>query len=278
MEEEVSRYWYNFQHVLTDYIPKIVGAIIILVLGLWVINLLVRLTKRIMIKRDVDKSVSDFLKSLIKWGLTILLVIIVISKLGVPTTSFIAVLGAAGLAIGMALQGSLGNFAGGILILLFKPYRIGDYISAQDISGTVIEISIFTTSLRTDGNQLAIIPNGQLSNEKIINYSVLDKRTEVMEFPIHYLDDTDVAREIIFNIINDHPKVIKDETTKPRVVIGKITENRVYLQAIYQAKTSEFWGVHFEVLDRIKKALDKAGINKMIPRQEIKIVENQNDS
>ncbi len=231
-----------------------------------------------MIKRDVDKSVSDFLKSLIKWGLTILLVIIVISKLGVPTTSFIAVLGAAGLAIDMALQGSLGNFAGGILILLFKPYRIGDYISAQDISGTVIEISIFTTSLRTDGNQLAIIPNGQLSNEKIINYSVLDKRTEVMEFPIHYLDDTDVAREIIFNIINDHPKVIKDETTKPRVVIGKITENRVYLQAIYQAKTSEFWGVHFEVLDRIKKALDKAGINKMIPRQEIKIVENQNDS
>lgn len=273
MDKEVTRYWYDFQHIFIDYIPKVAGALILLILGLWVINMLVRLTRKIMIKREVEKSVATFVVSLTKWGLTVLLIIMVISKLGVPTTSFIAVLGAAGLAIGMALQGSLGNFAGGVLILLFKPYRIGDYISAQGTSGTVIEISIFTTSLRTDGNQLAIIPNGQLSNEKIVNYSVLDRRTEVMDFPVHYLDDQDAARGAIMNVIQNHPKVIKDETTQPKVVISKITEDRVYLQAQYQAKTSEFWSTHFEVLESVKKALDQAGINKILPRQEIRILE-----
>lgn len=274
MEEEVNRYWDQLHTVLAEFLPGVIGAVIILVVGLWAVKLIVKLTKKILEKREVDKSVSTFLASLIKWGLTVLIFIMVISKLGVPTTSFIAVLGAAGLAVGMALQGSLGNFAGGVLILLFKPFRVGDYINGQGISGTVTAISIFTTSLRTDSNQLAIIPNGQLSNEKIINYSTLERRGDALEFTINHQDNLKVAKDAIMEVLITNPGVIKDDNTKPKVVVSAIADKGVVLQAQYLTKTGEFWPTHFEVIENVKRALDTAGINKILPRQEISILEN----
>lgn len=273
MKEEVNKYWDELIRILIDFVPKVVGAIIILIVGLWAINQLSRLFKKLMAKREVDPSVSIFLQSLVKWGLKILLFIIVISKLGVPTTSFVALMGAAGLAVGMALQGSLGNFAGGVLILLFKPYRVGDYINAQGISGTVRGISIFTTTLRTDGNQLAIIPNGQLSNEKIINYSTLDRRGESLEFTINLQDNLKTAKDVIMERAIANPKIIRDETTQPKVVVSKIADNGVVLQLQYLTKTSDFWSTHFQLVEEVKMGLDQAGMNKFVPRREVRILD-----
>lgn len=251
-------YWLHFLEMLKVYIPRVIEAAVILVIGLWIIRIIKRTSRKIMGRREVDESVKRFVYDLIKWLSYVLLFVIVITKLGIPTTSFVAIIGAAGLAVGLALQGSLANFAGGVLILLFRPFKIGDYISAQGISGTVREISIFTTSLRTDGNQLAIIPNGQLSNEKIINYSVLEQRAEMMDFIIGNRDDLNACKNALLEVALKQDRIINDNTSAPKVVVKAINEYIITLQLQYRTKTSDFWATHFTVLEEGKKALDTA--------------------
>ena len=154
-----------------EFIPNLISAVLILVVGLWMIGMINKVFKKMMVRREVEITLRKFLANLINWLLKALLFIVVIQKLGVQNSSFVAILGAAGLAVGLALQGSLSNFAGGVLILLFKPFKVGDFIEAKGIKGTVKEISIFSTSINTFGNELAIVPNGPLYNDNIINYS-----------------------------------------------------------------------------------------------------------
>jgi len=164
-----------------NFVPSLITAVITLVVGLWIIRMINKLVKRFFDKHDYDEALETFLQSLIRAGLKFLLFVLVVTQLGVKSSSLVAMVGAAGLAVGLALQGSLANFAGGVLILLFKPFKVGDFISAQGVDGTVKEISIFTTKINTFGNQVAIVPNGQLSNNNIINYNAEATRRDRSE-------------------------------------------------------------------------------------------------
>ena len=265
----------EFSDRLIELAPELVGALILLLVGLWFIRVILRFVDRITTKRKVDISVANFLSDILKWTLRIMLFLMVISKLGINTTSFIAVLGAAGLAVGMALQGSLANFAGGILIIIFKPFKVGDYITAQDISGTVREISIFTTKLTTTTNQVAVIPNGALSNGKVINFSTLPHRREMMDIEIDYSDDIKKAKDVILALAMDHPKIIKDESIQPmpQIMVTQLGSSGIILNLRYWTDLGDFWEVRFHMLESIKNALDVEGISIPYPQQDIRIKE-----
>jgi len=265
----------EFSDRLIELAPELVGALILLLVGLWFIRVILRFVDRITTKRKVDISVANFLSDILKWTLRIMLFLMVISKLGINTTSFIAVLGAAGLAVGMALQGSLANFAGGILIIIFKPFKVGDYITAQDISGTVREISIFTTKLTTTTNQVAVIPNGALSNGKVINFSTLPHRREMMDIEIDYSDDIKKAKDVILALAMDHPKIIKDESIQPmpQIMVTQLGSRGIILNLRYWTDLGDFWEVRFHMLESIKNTLDVEGISIPYPQQDIRIKE-----
>lgn len=268
LEEYTNAFIRNF----IAFLPELIGAALLLIIGIWVIRLIMRFINRIMSKRNLDVSVAEFLHDIILWGLRIILIIAVISKLGIPTTSFIAALGAAGLAIGMALQGSLANFAGGVLIIIFKPFRVGDYITAQGVSGTVDEISIFTTKLITDTNQMAVIPNGNLSNDKVLNYSTLPHRREMMDIEIDYGENIHKAKEIILQIINKHPDIIKEGQPAPMVLVKELGKHGVILQLRYWTTTGDFWATRWDILEQIKKTLEVEDIKIPYEQKQIHIV------
>ena len=193
----------------------------------------------------------------------------VVTNLGVESASLVAIIGAAGLAIGLALQGSLSNFAGGVLILLLKPFKVGDFISAQGIDGTVKEISIFNTKLNTFGNQLAIIPNGKLSNDNIINYTEEGLRRENIIFGIGYDDDIKRAKEILLSLVNEQAEVIQLEGKMPMVVVSELGDSSVNLSVRYWANIDDFWNLRFLILEEGKARLEAAGINIPYPQRDV---------
>jgi small conductance mechanosensitive channel len=206
----MEKYIADLKDSLLEYIPSVIVAIFILVVGLFLIGIVIKSSKRIMANKGVDLKLQKFLGNLGSWILKILLFITVISQLGITTTSFAAIIAAGGLAIGLALQGSLANFTGGVLIIIFKPIKIGDFIEAQDQSGTVKEIEIFTTKLNTTDNKEIIIPNGALSNGNIVNYSTKASRRVDFTFGVSYASDIKKTKEILFGILNSHPLVLKE--------------------------------------------------------------------
>lgn len=261
--------WDQFIKWLWEFVPGAISSILILVIGLWVIKFSTRMLRKFFKKKDYDETLEKFLYDLISMGLKILLVILVITQLGVKSSSLVAILGAAGLAVGLALQGSLANFAGGVLILFFKPFKIGDFISAQGVEGTVKEISIFTTKLNTFGNQLAIIPNGKLSNDNIINYSVEGKRRDKIDIGISYDSTIKTAKEILLKLINEQEQVIQDPI--PVVVVSELGDSAITLSLRYWTLTEHFWDIHFYTLEEAKKRLDAAGISIPFPQTDIHI-------
>lgn len=253
----------QFKEVVVDYAPKIIAALIILIVGLFIINMMVRLAKRIMKKRGIDATLQKFLGNLLSWTLKILLFVIVASKLGVETTSFAAVIGAAGLAIGLALQGSLSNFAGGVLIMIFKPFKIGDLIEAQGVIGVVKEIQIFTTHLNTPTNKLAIIPNGSLSNGNIINYTAEGKLRIDHVIGVSYDADIKQTKEVLMNILTSNDKVLKDPA--PAITVTELADSSVNFAVRPWVNVADYWDVYFDVLENAKIELDKAGIEIPYP-------------
>lgn len=261
---EASKDWITqFKEIAIEYAPKVIAALVILIVGLFVIQLLVRFSRKLMAKRGIDGTLQKFLGDLLSWTLKILLFVVVASKLGVETTSFAAIIGAAGLAIGLALQGSLSNFAGGVLIMIFKPYKIGDFIEAQGVMGTVKEIQIFTTHVNTVGNKLAIIPNGQLSNGNIINYSAEEKRRVDMVFGVSYDADIKQTKALLMELITSHPKVLKDP--EPMVKVLELADSSVNFAVRPWVKTEDYWDVFFDTMENGKIALDEAGIEIPYP-------------
>ena len=216
-------------------------------------------------KRGVDITLQKFLGNLIGWILKVLLFITVISQLGVATTSFAAIIAAAGLAIGLALQGSLGNFAGGVLIMIFKPIKIGDFIEAQGESGTVKEIEIFTTKLNTPDNKEVIIPNGALSNGNIVNYSTEATRRVDFTFGVGYDSDIRKTKEIIFDVINNHPLILKEPATA--VNLSELADSSINFFTRAWVKKEDYWTVKFDVMEQTKEALDAAGIDIPYPHR-----------
>ena len=259
----MEKYLEKFQELIVTYAPKAIMAIIIYIVGSYIISLLLRTTKKVMIKREVDITLQKFLINLLNWTLKILLIITVIAKLGVETTSFAAILASAGLAVGLALQGSLGNFAGGVLIMLFKPFKVGDLIQAQGETGVVKEIEIFTTKLTGLSNRERIIPNGSLSNGNIINFSSEGTRRVDLVFGVSYDADIKQTKEVLMNVLTSHPKVLKEPA--PTVNVLELADSSVNFAVRPWCKTEDYWGVYFDVTENTKIALDKAGIEIPYP-------------
>ena len=250
---------------LSTYGPKVIGAIIIWIVGSWVIKKMMLGMKKIMEKGDYDESLQKFLLNLGSWILKILLIITLLGTLGVPTTSFAAIIGAAGLAIGLALQGSLANFAGGVLIMIFRPFKIGDLIEAQGEVGVVKEIEIFTTRLIGRSNKEVILPNGALSNGNIVNYSTEGTRRVDLTFGVGYDSDIKKTKEVLMNVISAHPKVINDPA--PTVNVLELADSSINFTVRPWCKTEDYWTVYFDVTEQTKEALDTAGIEIPYPHQ-----------
>ncbi|WP_445452962.1 mechanosensitive ion channel family protein [Flavobacterium sp. 25HG05S-40] len=265
MEKKELHYIHSFAEYVDqitkmalEYSPKLITALIILFIGLYVIRLINRLARRIMVKRELDPTLSRFLADSLLWALRILLFVTFISKLGIETSSFVAILGAAGLAIGLSLQGSLSNFAGGMLIILFKPFRVGDSIEAQNVAGTVSEIQIFVTKLITGNNQTIFIPNGILSNGVITNFSIGKNRRANLLFNISYDTNIKTAKEIVMQVLEQHPKVLKNPA--PTVVVNLLTDSAIQLAIRPWSKNIDFGEMSSDILQQCKEAFDEVGI------------------
>ncbi|MCL4163857.1 UNVERIFIED_CONTAM: hypothetical protein GTU68_053290 [Idotea baltica] len=248
-----------------DYGIKIIGAIVIWIVGSWVIKKLLKGTKKVMTKANYDESLQKFLLNLLGWVFKILLILAILAKLGVETTSFAAILAAAGLAVGLALQGSLGNFAGGVLIMIFKPFKIGDLIEGQGEIGVVKEIEIFTTKLTGLSNKEIIIPNGSLSNGNIVNYSTEGTRRVDLTFGVGYDSDIKKTKEVLMNVLTSHPKVLKDPA--PAVNVSELADSSINFAVRPWSATADYWDVYFGITEDVKEALDKAGIEIPYPHQ-----------
>ncbi|MBB4118766.1 small conductance mechanosensitive channel [Mesonia hippocampi] len=249
----------KYYHQLLDFIPHIIAAILILVVGLWLTRLFIKYVKKYLALKDYDLAFEQFIVSILNIILKLAVFITAASQLGIQTTSFIAIIGSATLAIGLALQGSLSNFAGGILIIILKPFKIDDYVEAQGVLGTVKSISLFYTKIKTDGNQLAVIPNGILSNNKVINYTSEGKRRDKIAIKIPYNADLKLAKDILLQLLNEQKNILK--TPAPRVLLESLDDSVINLSIRYWATTKNFWDCHWYTMEQIKIRLDEAGIS-----------------
>ena len=249
------------------YVPQVLLALLTLVVGLWLIGVFTRLLRKTLDKRGVDPTLTPFLMTLLSWGLKALLIISVASMVGVQTTSFIAVLGAAGLAVGLALQGSLANLAGGVLILIFRPYKVGDLIEAQGELGVVKEIQIFTTTLLSPQNRRVIIPNGAMSNGTIKNLSAEGVVRVDTTVGISYGADMKRAKEVLLEMVKQVPKVLEEPA--PVVAVSELGDSSVNLAVRPFCDPTDFWDVYFATVEGSKQALDAAGISIPFPQHDV---------
>ena len=256
--EHITNYAETFIKVLIDYSPKLISAFLILFIGIYTIGLISRIIRKIMVKRELDPTLTNFLSDILLWVLRVLLFVTFIDKLGIGTSSFVAILGAMGLAVGLSLQGSLSNFAGGMLIIVFKPFKVGDTIEAQGITGTVSEIQIFVTKLINGNNQTIFVPNGSLSNGTIINYSLQGFRRADLTLSISYDTDIKKAKDIITEVLNNNPKVLK--TPEAEVSVKLLTDSSIQLAVRPWANNADFGVVSSDTLESCKLAFDAAGI------------------
>ena len=272
--EDIGNYVNLLMQKIVAYLPNIIGAILAVIIGLWLIKFITKRVRKIMEKRNVDAGIRGFTINILNVGLKILLFIIVITKLGVETTSFAAILAAAGLAVGLALQGSLSNFAGGVLIILLKPFKIGDWIEAQGVSGSVDEISLFYTHIITFNNQRAVIPNGELSNNKVINYSSEDRRKDAITVGISYDSNIKTARNVLMDIMEKDERIDKDPA--PQVFVAELADSSVNLSVRFWAKQDVFWGAHFDFMENSKTELEAAGISLPFPQRDVNLFQMKN--
>lgn len=256
--------------LVLSYGPKLLLAILTLIVGLWLIKIFKKGLTKAFEKREIEVSLHRFLLSLIGITLKILLFVSVIGMVGVEMTSFIALLGAAGLAIGMALSGTLQNFAGGVVILLLKPFKVGEFIESQGHMGTVEEIQIFNTVLKTPANQVIFIPNGGLSTSAVINYSRESTRRMDISFGISYSDDIQKARQIIQDVIKDDQRILQ-EPAAPMIAVENLNDSSVDLMLRLWLTNADYWDFYWEIREKVKDAFDAAGISIPFPQTDVHI-------
>jgi small conductance mechanosensitive channel len=250
---EIQSYFDNLKTVVLEYSPKLVVALVILLVGLWGSSMITKAAKKIMLKRKVELTLSNFIGNLIFWTLRVVLIVTVISKLGIETSSFVAILGAAGLAIGLSLQGSLSNFAGGILIVLFKPFKLGDTIETQGETGKVSEILLFSTKLITATNQVIYIPNAILSNGKIKNYSQLGVRRADIVLKTSYQSDFNAIKNSLIQFTSNHDGILQEP--KPEVLINELSETTIVFTVKVWTKNKDFSQVNSDILEFSKSVV-----------------------
>lgn len=254
--------------LIMNYGPKLLMAVAFWIIGSWIIKILLKGADKIMQKSKYEDTLKKFLLNLISWTLKVVLIISVLGTLGVETTSFAAILASAGLAVGLALQGSLSNFAGGVLIMIFKPFKAGDYIEAQGLAGSVKEIEIFTTKLTTPDNKEIIIPNGTLSNGNITNYSSQPTRRVDLSFGVGYESDIKKTKELLMEQLTNHPLVLKEPA--PTVNLAELADSSINFNVRPWVNSADYWTVFFDVTESTKEALDAAGIEIPYPHVQMK--------
>ena len=246
---------------------NLVVALVIFYVGRFAISIVVRGLRKLMQKQEVDKTLETFVCNLVRIALLVVVIITAISALGIETTSFIAIFGAAGLAVGLALQGSLSNFAAGVLIVLFRPYRVGNYVEAAGVSGTIEQVQILTTILVTPDNKQIIVPNSQIMNSIITNYSAKDTRRVDMVVGVSYGDDLDKVRKTLEELVAADERILADPACK--IAVSQLADSSVNFIVRPWVKAADYWGVTFDLTEAIKKRFDQEGISIPFPQQDV---------
>ncbi|MFM2477149.1 small-conductance mechanosensitive channel MscS [Celerinatantimonas sp. MCCC 1A17872] len=267
-----SGWFSNNEDLVLQYFVNAASALVIIVVGFIVAGIIASSIERVMNKRKVDKTISSFTGSMVKYSLIAFVIIAALSRLGVQTASFVAVLGAAGLAIGLALQGSLSNFAAGVLIVGFRPFRAGDYVEMASTAGTVKSVQILTTTLTTPDNKEVIVPNSSVFGGSITNYSRHDKRRLDLVIGVSYKADLAQTKAVLKAVLDNEPRILKDEAITLGVL--ELANSSVNFAVRPWVKTSDFWPVRYDLLEAIKNALDEAGIEIPFPQMDVHIDRN----
>jgi len=268
--DDFGQLWMQVQDVVAVWGLKVIAAIAIFIIGRWIAKLLRRGVKRMLERAAVEPIISGFTTSIVYIALLVFVVIAALGQLGIQTTSFIAILGAAGLAIGLALQGSLANFAAGFLMIIFRPFKVGDFIEGAGVMGVVREIQVFTTTLRTPDNKTIIIPNAKLSGDNIVNYSAEETRRVDMTVGVSYDADLSKVREVLNDIISKDTRILPDPA--PQVAVAELADSSVNFIVRLWTKTEDYWGVRFDATETIKNRFDAEGIGIPFPQRDIHIV------
>ena len=256
---------HNILEIIGAYTFSLIMALLIFLIGKWITNRIVSVLGKILRKvKGMDETLIRFLENIVYYALIIVVILTALGKLGVETTSFLAILGAAGLAIGLALKDSLGNFASGVMIILFKPFKVGDSVTAGGATGTVKEVGIFSSIFTTPDNQKIIVPNGAITKGSITNINAYDTRRIDLVIGVDYKDDIRKAKEVLTTVINSHEKVLKDKPIG--IVVSELAESSVNFTINVWVKTSDFSEVKFYLLENIKLSFDKEGITIPTPK------------
>lgn len=249
------------------------AAVLIFLIGRWAAHLLANFVGKLMEQSKIEKTLAVFTRNIVYWVLFVFVCLAALNKVGVETTSLIAILGAAGLAVGLALQGSLSNFASGILIILFRPFKVGDFIAAAGTMGTVEEIQIFNTILNAPDNRREIVPNSKITGDNVTNFSAIEKRRIDLVFSISYGDDMKKAKEALMQVLVNDPRVLKEPA--PVVAVSELADSSVNLVCRPWVKPSDYWDVRFSVVEQGKLALEKAGLTIPFPQRDVHVYENK---
>jgi small conductance mechanosensitive channel len=268
--EEVSQLWLQVQDVVAAWGLKVIAAIAIFIIGRWIAKLVRRGVRRMMERAKVESIITGFVSSITYIALLAFVVVAALGQLGIQTTSFIAILGAAGLAIGLALQGSLANFAAGFLMIIFRPFKVGDFIEGAGVAGVVREIQVFTTTLKTPDNKTIIIPNAKLSGDNIINYSAEATRRVDMTVGVSYDADLAKVKDVLNDIISKDGRIHADPP--PQVVVAELADSSVNFVVRVWTNAGDYWGVKCDVTETIKNRFDAEGIGIPFPQRDIHIV------
>ena len=263
----------DFLEKLIDFGIKVLIALVIYMIGAWLIRKIKGMLKRIFERKGTDAAIASFTISIVSIALTVILVVVTVGTLGIDTTSIAALLAGGGMAIGMALNGTVQNFAGGIMILIFKPFKSGDYIEAQGFSGTVAEVTITSTKLTTVDNRVIIIPNGILSNGTINNFSTRTIRRVDLTVDVEYGSSSDTVKEVLNSIIKDDARILK-EPAEPFIALSALKDSSIQFTIRLWVSASDYWGVYFETIEKIYNELPKNGINFPFPQLDVNIKQN----
>jgi small conductance mechanosensitive channel len=270
---EMQKYLDIIMNWLSIYSLKVVAAILVLLIGKWLAHKIAKVLSVLLEKNKIDVTLVGFLHNITYYTLLMVVLIAAAGQLGINTTSFLTIVGAAGLAVGLALKDSLSNFAAGVMLILFRPFRVGDYVNAGGAAGTVQQITIFTTVLNTPDNQRVIVPNGAITSGIITNVSANPTRRVDLVFGIHYDDDISQAKEILYKVLNAEARILKEPA--PTVAVSELADSSVNFAVRPWVKTGDYWGVYFDLLEKVKAAFDQAGITIPFPQQDVHMFAEQ---
>lgn len=255
---------------LTTYGPKVLSALAIFIIGRWSCKIVSQMVKRVLKKSKVDDLLISFVGSISYMGLLVFVIIAALNQLGVQTTSFVAIIGAAGLAIGLALQGALSNFAAGVLMIIFRPFKSGDYIEGGGVSGVVGHIQIFTTELLTPDNKLVIVPNANMMSSNITNYSANKTRRVDLVIGVGYGDDLSKVKHVLQTIVDAEPRVLKSPAAT--IAVSELADNSVNLVVRPWVKTADYWDIYFHLTETIKVRFDEENISIPYPQRDVHMI------